>query len=162
MTKGYSRLQIALHWLIFLLLIVQFVLHDPITEAWKQIQRGGEAAFDPLVAQHVFTGILILALVLLRIVVRLGRGAPALPEEEPALLKLAASATHLGLYALLLLMPISGIIAWFGNNEMAGEAHEVMRALLLLLVLVHILGALYQQFILKTDVLSRMRKPEGS
>ena len=62
------------------------------------------------------------------------RGAPKPPEHEPAILKLAAGATHLGLYALLILMPVSGIAAWFGNIEAAAEGHEVMRLILLALV----------------------------
>lgn len=158
MPQGFSRLQIALHWLIFLLIVAQFVLHDPIADAWEQISRGGEVAFNPLVAQHVFTGIAILALVLLRIVVRLSRGAPSFPEEEPMGLRVVAALTHIGLYGLMLLMPLSGIVAWFGGQALAGDAHEVMKGAMLLLVGLHILGALVQQFVFKTNIMDRMRK----
>lgn len=159
--SGYSGTQIALHWIVFLVIVAQYVLHEAIVDAWRAVRRGEEFGFDPVVASHVFGGILILVLVLWRIMLRVKRGAPKPPEHEPAILKLAAGATHLGLYALLLLMPLSGIAAWFGNVEAAAEAHEVMRLLLLALIVIHIAGALYQRFVLKTDVMTRMVKPQA-
>jgi cytochrome b561 len=156
---GFSATQIRLHWIVFIVIVLQYVLHDSISEAWHAVERGQEIAFNPLVASHVFGGILVLALALWRIVLRLKRGAPPPPEHEPAILKLAAGATHLGLYALLILMPVSGMAAWFGRVEAAAEGHEVMRIILLALVALHVLGALYQRFVLKSDVMTRMVKP---
>lgn len=157
MSATYSRLQIALHWIIFLLIAAQFILHEPIAQAWHKIEDGLPFEFHPLIAAHVFGGLLILVLVAWRIILRVKKGAPELPAEEPAALKLAAKATHLGLYILMLLMPISGAVAWFGGVFNAAEAHEVMKALMLLLIALHIAGALYQQFVLKTNIMSRMR-----
>ena len=154
--SGYSGTQITLHWIVFLVIVAQYVLHEAMVDAWRAILRGEESSFDPVVASHVFGGIILLALVLWRIVLRVKRGAPKPPEHEPAILKLAAGAIHLGLYALLILMPLSGMAAWFGNFEAAAEAHEVMRLLLLALIVIHIAGALYQRFILKTDVMAHI------
>lgn len=156
---GFSATQIRLHWIVFFLIVLQYVLHEGISEAWDIVEEGGSIAFDPIVASHVAGGILVLLLALWRIGLRMKRGAPPAPEEEPAILKLAAAATHLGLYALMIAMPLSGMAAWFGGVEAAAEAHEVMRVILLALVALHVVGALYHQFVLKTDVLSRMRKP---
>ena len=161
MVTGYTRTQIVLHWAIFLLIVLQFVLHEPMSEAWEQIEDGLPVAFNPLVAQHVATGILILVLAVMRIAIKLRRGAPPLPENEHPLLKLAAHGTHLALYALMLLMPISGAVAWFVGVEAAAEGHEVMKTLMLILVVLHVAGALFQQFYLKSDVLNRMRKPDA-
>ena len=158
--RGYSATQIRLHWIVVLLLVAQYVLNDFISEAWEIVEDGGSAEFHPLVAGHVALGVLVLVLALWRIALRIRRGAPPPPENEPAILKLAASATHLGLYALLILMPLSGMAARFGGVEAAAEAHEVMRALLLALIALHVVGALYQRFILKTDVMTRMVRPE--
>lgn len=156
---GFSAAQIRLHWIVFILIVLQYVLHEGISGAWEIVEEGGSVSFDPLVASHVFGGILVLLLVLWRIALRMQRGAPAAPEEEPAILKLAAGATHLGLYALMILMPVSGMAAWFGRVEAAAEAHEIMRVVLLALVVLHVAGALYHQFILKTPVLARMKRP---
>ncbi|MCA8883041.1 MAG: cytochrome b/b6 domain-containing protein [Rhodobacteraceae bacterium] len=157
---GYSRTQILLHWGIFALIVLQFVLHDAMSEAWHALVRGQEIASNPLVAQHVFGGILVGLLVLWRLALRLRRGAPLPPEDEPAPLKLAAHVTHWSLYGLMLLLPVTGLMAWFGGVRAAAEVHEIFKALLMLLVGLHIAGALYHQFILKTDVLNRMRKAE--
>ena len=156
---GFSAGQIRLHWIVVVLIALQYVLHDSISEAWRAVRRGEEVAFDPMVASHVFGGILVLLLVIWRLAIRARRGAPPPPENEPAILKLAAAGTHLGLYALMVLMPVSGMAAWFGRVDIAGEAHEAMRIVLLALIALHVAGAFYHHFVLKTDVLVRMRKP---
>jgi len=161
MAHPYTKLQIRLHWAIFLFIAIQYLAHEAIAEAWEQIGRGETLAFDPLVMGHVFVGGLILLLVVLRIALRLRNGAPPLPEEEPPALKAVAHLTHMGLYVLMIAMPVSGAVAWFGGVEPAAEAHEVMRIVLLALVLLHVVGALYQQFVLKTDILARMKRPGG-
>ncbi|WP_161594519.1 cytochrome b [Marimonas lutisalis] len=155
----YTRAQIRLHWLVFILIALQYVLHEPMSEAWDVIEDGGSVAFDPLVFVHVAGGMLILLLVVLRIGLRLRVGAPPLPAEEPAAMKMLAHVTHLGLYVLMIGMPVSGAVAWFGGAEAAAEAHEVMRAILLALVALHVVGALYHQFVLKTNLMNRMRTP---
>lgn len=158
---GYSVTQISLHWIVFLLIGFQLVFDEDIGRAWRAVRRDEELAFNPWVAAHVYVGIAVLVFALWRIFLRARRGAPQPPEHEPAILKLAAGATHLGLYALLLLIPLSGLAAWFGNVALAGEAHELMKPILIVVVLLHIAGALYHQFVLKTDVMIRMRKPQA-
>ncbi len=61
-----------------------------------------------LVSIHKPLGIAILVLVLIRLAVRLRRGAPALPADLPEPLKLAAHLSHYLLYALLIAMPLIG------------------------------------------------------
>lgn len=157
--KGYSAVQIGLHWLVAVLILLQFVLHDSISAAWRAIRRGQEAGFDPLVAQHVLGGIAIFALVVWRIALRRRRGVPPLPKEESPALQLVAKATHAGLYLMMLALPISGAAAWFGGVGAAAEAHEVGKAILLLLVALHVVGALYHQFVLRDGIMQRMRRP---
>jgi len=155
---GYSRPQIRLHWIVAVLIVPQFVLHDGISAAARTLAQGGQPAFDPLVPLHVVGGVLIAALVLWRIALRALRAAPPLPEGEHPALKLVAKLTHGGLYLLLLGLPLSGAVAWFGGVRAAGEGHEVMRTLLLALTLLHVLGALYQQFLLKDGLMQRMKR----
>ena len=161
MNAPYTKLQIWLHWLIFLAIAVQFIAHEPMSDAWDKVEHGGEIAFDPLVFSHVALGGLIFLLVLVRIVARFRFGAPELPAEEPPMLRMLAALTHLVLYALMILMPVSGAVAWFGGVEAAGEAHEVMKALMLIFVGLHVVGALFHQFVLKTNIMERMKRPGG-
>lgn len=156
--NGYSRRQIALHWIVFVLIVLQYVLHEGMSEAWDVVEDGGSVGFSPLVAGHVIGGVLVLALVTWRLQIRASRGAPPPPEEESPALKLVAKAVHGGLYLSMILMPLSGIIAWFGGVEPAAEAHEVMRVVLLALVGLHVAGALYHQFVLRNDLMNRMRQ----
>ncbi|MDR2308321.1 MAG: cytochrome b/b6 domain-containing protein [Paucimonas sp.] len=61
-----------------------------------------------LVELHKATGLALLLLVLLRIALRLALPHPALPDDLPRLQRLAASASHLLLYGLMLGMPLLG------------------------------------------------------
>lgn len=155
---AYSRLQIRLHWLVFALLVLQYLLHEPITEAFDMVEEGVAPVLSPLVAAHVFGGFLIFVLAGARIYLRMERGVPPLPETDPPLQRMAARVTHLGLYALLIAMPVSGALAWFRGNEAAAEAHEVMRIILLALIALHLGAALYHQFIVKDGLMQRMRR----
>jgi len=157
---GYSRAQITLHWVIAVLIIVQFVLHDPIVAAWKAKTDGLEPEVGILVGAHVIGGITILLLACWRISLRFRRGVPPLPEKEHPLLKLAAHVTHWSLYVIMIVMPVTGMATWFGGSTLADTIHTTLKFPLLLLFLLHVLGALFQQFILKTQLLQRMTRAE--
>lgn len=157
---GYTRTQIALHWVVFLLVAAQFILGDNISEAYRAFLREGTFEPSAVVFSHIAFGVLILLFVVWRMAIKARRGAPALPENEHPLLQFAATATHFGLYGLLVLMAVSGGLAWFGAQRWAAEGHEILKALVIALVALHVAGALYQHFVLKSDVLNRMRTPE--
>jgi cytochrome b561 len=61
-----------------------------------------------LVSIHKPLGILILALVPIRLLLRLIKGTPPLPGDLPPLMRFAAKASHLALYALMLATPLVG------------------------------------------------------
>lgn len=61
-----------------------------------------------LVSIHKPLGIAILVLMLIRLYVRVRRGAPPLPGDLPEPLKLAAHLSHYLLYILLIAMPLIG------------------------------------------------------
>jgi cytochrome b561 len=72
-----------------------------------------------------------------------------------------AKLTHFGLYALMILMPVSGSVAWFGGVEAAAQGHNLMKIVLLALVALHVLGAFYHHFVLRDGTLARMRVAKG-
>ncbi len=158
--KGYSATQIALHWAVFVLVALQFVLNDWIGAAYRALMRGETPETGLLVAQHVIGGILILALVIWRMVLKVTRGAPLPPAEEPPVLQKIATGTHLALYLFLIATVVSGGLAWFAGLRAAGSVHEIFKTILLVLIVLHVAGALYQKFILKSDVMQRMLRPE--
>jgi len=172
--RSYSPLQRTLHWIIAAAVIVM------IPVGLYMVQRGVLTNFDGLTntlyTWHKSIGFCLLWLIVIRVVVRLMRGAPP-PEPMHPLQQFAASATHLGMYVLLLIVPIlgwTGVSAYgargalFGfnlpeiiaQNQGLGEAilqyHGWAAILLGLLVLMHIGAALMHRFILKDGVFARM------
>jgi cytochrome b561 len=154
--RGYSATQIVLHWVVALLIVVQFVFHETMVDAWHAVRQGETLAFDPWVFGHVAAGFLIFALVLWRLVLRTRRGVPLPPENEPAPLKRLSHVAHWGFYAVLVVMSVSGAMAWFGGVGFAAEVHEVLKVLLLLMVALHVLAVPFHRLVLKNDVMQRM------
>ena len=159
---GYSGAQIALHWAVAVLVVAQIVLHDGMVAAYAAGRGVGAATESDLFLAdlHVAFGIAVFALALLRVALRVKRGAPRPPPDEHPALRFAARATHFALYALILGMPVTGGLAWFGGIEAMADLHGAGKAAILALVGLHVLGALYQHFYLRTDVLRRMLRPE--
>ena len=157
---GYSRSQIALHWSVAILIVAQFVLHDPIVAAWEAIEKGEVANISALVMFHVIGGSIILALAVWRLVLRSKRGVPALPENEAPALKFLAHLTHWALYGLMIVLPITGLATWFGGSASADFIHVNLKFGLLAFVALHVAGALFQQFVLKTGLINRMMRAD--
>lgn len=149
----YTRLQIILHWLLVLLLIVQFVSGDGASRVFGRWLDAGDRAAPLGPNLHVILGIGIAIIALWRLVLHVTNPRPA--HDGGALDKLAV-AVHWLLYALLLAVPALGALAWFGGSEAMGDAHAVLKTVLMLLVLLHIVGALYHRFILRDAVMARM------
>ena len=160
--KGYSGTQIAIHWIVAALIVAQVVLHEGMEAAYG-FERGGASPTDSellLANVHIGCGIAVFVLALLRIFLRVRRGVPPPPREEHPALRLVAQATHFAFYGVILLMPLTGALAWFGAVDAAASIHGIGLPVILGLVFLHIVGALYHHFILKTDVLRRMLRPE--
>jgi cytochrome b561 len=158
-SQGYSRTQIALHWVVVLLVAAQYIFNDAISGAWDAIRQGQSYAFDPLILAHVAGGSLILALVVWRLVLRLRHGAPSPPENEPAALATLSHVAHWGFYALLGAMAATGFLAWFGGVGAAAQAHNVLKVALLALVGMHVLAVPFHRIVLKNNVMQRMIRP---
>lgn len=158
MTDRYSRLQIRLHWIIVALVALQYIVHEPITVAFDRLLDGQPVTPSVPVGLHVFGGFTVFALTLVRLAVRQSQGVPPPPASEAALLQKLAGLTHWAFYALLVALPVTGALAWFRGLEAAAEVHEVLRAVLLGLIVLHAGAALMHHFVFKTDVLRRMTR----
>lgn len=152
-TTGYSGLQIGLHWLIAILIVIAWFTGEGAEEAMEAIEEGGTAGFVP----HVAFGLVILALVVVRVLVRLSRGAPAAPGAPGSLSALAADWGHRLIYLLMVAVPLGGVSVFFLGLEV-GEIHGLAANVLMLVVLGHAVMALYHQYVLKDGLLRRMMK----
>ncbi|KKB77742.1 hypothetical protein VW35_13820 [Devosia soli] len=157
---GYSRAQVIIHWAVVALILFQLLFHEGMEMAFDARMDGTGGAGNPV--PHIIAGVLVLILAAIRVVIRLTRGAPPHPEGQPAALGVLANVTHGLIYVLLFALPISGLVAWFGGVEPAADAHGgLLRLALIAVVILHIAGALVQQFVLRSGVLMRMLKPES-
>lgn len=138
-------------------------------------------AKQELYSLHKSVGITLLGLAVLRLVWRLFERRPALPEMT-WWQKLAASGVHYALYVLIFALPLSGWaynsasnfpLSWFGLvnlprlvaadkqiKELAGQAHEALGWLLVVVLLAHIGAALFHHFV-KGDHVLRAMLPFG-
>ena len=156
--NGYSTPQIVLHWIIVLLVLFQFLVHEGMEHSWRAFARGEAASSDDglMTYLHIASGTMIFLCGLAFLTLRWRRGTPPLPANEPAVFKLVARVTHFLLYALIIVLPLSGSAAWFFGLKPAATVHVLEKTVLLYVVVLHVAGALVQHFVMRSDVLKRM------
>jgi cytochrome b561 len=156
--KSYSTVHKVLHWIVATIIIEQLLFGEYMSDAWRAFERSADVSglSSPVVLFHIWGGLSVMAFAVWRLFLRKSNGVPETPKDEPAALKFAGDATHVVLYMLMFLVPLSGAVAYFGVVETAGDFHKLMKPVLIVLVALHVLGALYQHFWLKSDVLKRM------
>ena len=170
MPKSYDSVTKILHWLIFLLVAVQYAVGEFMPHIGRDTKEVG------LVWVHIFLGGIVLALILVALAWRVTHPVPQLPELPPWQ-RVSATLTHWTLYLLILVMTVLGWAAansrgWpvtvFGapipalakNGERwahtAGDVHTFLVNVLLALVILHAGAALYHHFVVKDKVLKRI------
>jgi cytochrome b561 len=156
-STSYARSQVVLHWVIALLVAFQILFSGGVESLWRD-RMTGAAPNVPTPTPHTVVGIVILLLMLWRLWLRVKHGAPPPPAGEKPAFAMLAKGTHVLFYVLLIGMPISGAVAWFGGIEAPAEAHAAASSLLILLILLHIAAAVAHKVWFRTDVLERMTR----
>src|SRR6185369_15750562 len=167
-TTHFSTLQRLLHWLMAIgILAMLFIGVGMVSTIGRQ--------YVPLLIAHKTLGIAILVLALVRLLVRFVSGAPALPADLPEPMRLAAHLSHVGLYALMIGMPLIGWammsaaaypIVLFGGirlppilpqsaslHTMLWSAHFYLAFAFFALVMVHLAAALFHGLVRRDGVL---------
>lgn len=166
--KKYSTRIIIIHWLTLALLVAAWFLGDELSDA-----RHEHAATISAYVIHSAVGAAILLFTIARLAFRGKDGVP--PALGDSLMDKVAKGIHHLLYTLLFLIPVSGIALVLGSDVgkaiMAGDAallpakfegvvahevHEVLVNVLIALVVIHVLGALKHQFVMKDNIMDRM------
>jgi len=151
-SSGYSRLQIALHWLIAVLILATWFTHEGMGDALEARIETGVLSPNP----HAVMGLAVFVLVLVRILVRRRQGAPGPVPGSSPMAEAAALWGHRLLYLLMVLTPIGGAITWFGGIAALGDGHELFGNALMIVALGHALVAILHQVILKDGTMTRM------
>lgn len=159
---AYSRMQIILHWAVVVLIAFQYLASDGIEHAWRAFAAGAytPADFSTLALLHLVSGLTILALVIWRLVLRMRHGVPPPDPAEPVVVQWLARLTHYAIYALIIILPLSGLVGWAGGVTTAIRVHLLAKTILLPLIGLHVAGALVHHFVWRTDVLRRMLSPQ--
>ncbi len=181
MTDKYTKVAILLHWLIGFSIIALLIVGLVMSEEDLLPMNLRFAAFQ----LHKSLGLTVLILSVFRLIWRLTHTPPALPEGMNTFEILAAKATHIVFYILMLGLPLTGWIIvstsardiptiWFGLfqwphlpilvgdpsrgdfSKSIGEVHESLAWIAIALIILHVGAALKHQFINKDNLLSRM------
>jgi cytochrome b561 len=171
MNTHFAPLARLLHWLMAVLLLAMLFIGAGMVASVSE-------RHEWLLHLHKPLGIALLALVVIRLLVRFSTRQPPLPAELPPVQVLAAKASHWLLYALMLAMPLLGwaMISAAGDPVMLSsslqlpaivpanaqlfaflrKAHGYLAYLLFLTVLVHLAAALFHGLIRRDGVLQSM------
>jgi cytochrome b561 len=167
----FTVLQRLLHWLMAACILAMFFIGVGMVSTIMP-------KYVLLLATHKTLGITILLLALIRLGVRARYGAPPLPAELPAPMKLAAQLSHYALYALMIGMPLIGWamlsagaypVVLYGNirlpailpqsaglHTLLWNAHFYLAFAFFALVLLHLAAALFHALVRRDGVFESM------
>ncbi|MCP1455318.1 cytochrome b [Pseudomonas kilonensis] len=174
--RHFAPLARLLHWLMAVMIIAMLFIGAGMVASVSE-------RHEWLLQLHKPLGIAILLLVIVRLAVRFTTRQPPLPADLPAWQVLAANASHVLLYALMLLLPLLGwgMISAAGDPVMLGDslqlpsilpadaqtfallrkAHGYLAYLLFVTVLVHLAAALFHAWVRRDEVLDSMLRGKG-
>jgi cytochrome b561 len=169
--RRFDSFTIGLHWVTVTLITGMFA------SAWLLLASDRELA-AMLLTVHRSLGVATFAIAVVRLGWRFSLAyLPPFPQDMPKLQQRLAKASEFGLYALLLLQPLTGlaqsltrgrhfmIVVWQVPSVMAGDKpltalfhqiHALTAWVLLGLIGLHILAALFHRFVLRDEVLQSM------
>jgi cytochrome b561 len=171
-TRSWGALSKALHWIIVILIINQWL----IAERAESLPLG--LAKLQALGWHKSFGMTILALAIIRLIWRLMNPTPTLAAETKPWERVLAHLSHFLLYGLIFAMPVTGwlmssaknySVSWFnlfqfpnlvGKSdsifETTHDLHHLLFKVLVVVAALHVAGALKHHFIDRNDVLKRM------
>ena len=176
----YGAVTMTLHWATALLIVAMIVLGIVMVDVGSGTWLG-LSAFE-LYQLHKSVGFTVLAMTLGRLLWRFANPVPPLPDNLKWWERSLARVTHVLLYALLLILPVTGWLmvstsiyrdaiptvyfGWFeiphiapmsqAAEEWLKVIHETLAFTLIGVLVLHIAGALKHHLVLRDDVLRRM------
>jgi len=169
--RAWGSLTKALHWIIVLLIINQWLIAERADDL-KGLEKLQALAW------HKSFGITILMLAVIRLVWRLLNPVPDLTAETRPWERVLAKVSHVLLYALIFALPLTGWmmssarnfpVSWFKLFQLPDlvapsdalfhrmhDLHHLLFNVLVGVAVLHVAGALKHHFIDRNDVLKRM------
>lgn len=171
-SQKYSRLSIAMHWLMALLIVAVYACIE-----LREFFPKGSDPREALKMWHFMLGLSVFFLLAVRLVGRVLSPAPSISPPLTAAQQKISAAMHLGLYGLMVCLPLAGWvmlsaagkpIPFFGfelpalvgaNEELAKsikEAHEAAGKAGYALIGLHAVASLVHHYKMKDNTLTRM------
>lgn len=168
----YGGLSIAMHWLMFLLLVAVYALIE-----LREIYPKGSDPREAMKLWHSMLGLSVFLLVFIRLAIRWSGPTPAITPPVAAWQHRLAVVMHLLLYLFMLAQPLLGWlllsaegkpILFFGVDlpaiwsegekweELFEETHELIGTAGYFLVGLHAAAALFHHYFLRDNTLLRM------
>jgi cytochrome b561 len=164
----YQPVLVVLHWLVALVIIGLLCLGFFVL---ANMPNSDPNKLDILV-WHMSGGMFVLVLMILRLIIRRWSARPATAVTGSPLLDRMASLAHSGFYVIVFLMIATGwTTGWFISDVFqpnggslpdsftvfpSFRAHAALATLLAIMIVVHVVAALYHQFVLKDGLFRRM------
>ena len=104
---------------------------------------------------HIAIGIVIFLTMVARLIARTKRPVQTAAGSKHHFLALLGRINHWAFYVVLILMPLLGAMAWFTGSEAAGGLHSLLSWVLVVLIVLHVGGALVH-LVLGENILRRM------
>lgn len=154
---AYTRTQIALHWLVAALVLVQYSTSGAIVRTHSIHLIGQRPNQTDLVLHtiHNRVGLTIIALMVGRLALRLWAGAPLPGNSVSIFATRLAQGVHATFYAVLITEGVTGAVAtyyWWPISAV----HVILFKVLIALVTVHVAAALWHGLVRKDDVAHRI------
>lgn len=163
LTAHYHPIQILLHWLVVVLIAIQYATSGPIQRTHEAVAAGFTP--DPSDVQlhtvHNYVGMMVIAVMVVRLGLRWWfrtgrvRSIDQNSIGEDSWRDRAASFVHLAFYGVVIAQGLTGLVAsylWWP----ASNVHEVLFKVLLALIALHLIMAFWHQLVLRDGVLKRM------
>jgi cytochrome b561 len=110
--SGYGSPAILFHWLMVVLIVAGYAAMD-----LNSFSQKGSALREAMASWHYLLGLLVFALVWLRLLVRLTGFAPAVEPAPPAWQATLAKAVYRALYVFMATMPLLGWLTLSAKGE---------------------------------------------
>lgn len=174
-TQSWGLVGRVLHWSVAAFIVGQFI------SGWLSENLSDRETSNALIRTHFQFGVVLTGLIIMRVLWRLSHKPPEPPPGEPVWRERVAQIVHIFIYALLILLPISGYIVWVHMQRAmdvlglftipalftpqyedetfragAWYVHHYGSWMLFTLSILHVAAALFHQFGLKDGLLRRM------
>ena len=151
---SYNTAQIVLHWAIAALIIFNYFVSEGMGRAFRQHLDDSNTGYNLVASLHVYVGLAVIALVVIRIIVRFL--SKKTKTASTNLIDRVSRIVHEILYLLMFLVPVFGATAWYIGIHFMGDVHEIAMNIMMSLVLLHAAAALFHQYVLKDGALMKM------